>query len=265
MNGLERTVASTILLLSAGGCFFGPRYEIKYTEFCKNRITPTNRATYVHGSVEEAITLFEQAQLPHNNPRMRFELERRAGRILMMPLASYEYLAIGEVSGGGNAHANLNGLLEAMCKRAALNGGDVILVFNSGIRQRPFSITMPSYAHTTSYGSAYRAGNYVYGRANAHTTYTPGQTVSGVHHLPYANAVVFRHVPGIERKRERLAQLDDHSLKTAMDELNGVLGESALTLDQALGRWNSIVGLELEPRDEVTTQPMTGLDASSPE
>lgn len=263
MSGRAQSIANSILLLSMTGCIYGPRYDVNYTAFCRNRIAPSIRATYVHGSVEEAMKLFEQAQLPHNSPRNRFDLERKAGRLLLERLGSQEYLAIGEVYGGGNAHASLAGLLEVMCKRAALEGGNVILVFNSGIRQRPFSFTTPGYAHTTTYGSAYRSGNYVYGRTNAHTTYTPGQTVSGVHHLPYANAMVFRHVPGIERKRVRLAQLDDDSLKIAMDELSGALGDSALALDHVLDLWDRLVGLNPESADGVSTQPTTGAATSA--
>lgn len=225
-------------LLCASGCTL---HNVKYNAFCKNQIAPTERATMVHGSIDEAKAILEQGQLPHNTVRERFELERQAGRALCTQLGSPDYIVIGEVYGGGNARASIGTLEEAFCKRAAREGADVVMIFNSGVEERPFTYSTPGYAHTNVYSSACRSGNYAYGNATAYTTYTPGQTYSGVLRLPHANGLLFKHVPGIEEKRNGLARLDDAALERALAELERMRTDKNLTFARVLERWDELI------------------------
>lgn len=237
----------------APGC---SRHNVKYSAYRKNAIAPTASAIAVHGRIDEAKELIEQSRLPHNTVRQSYELERRAWQSVYAQLGSPDYLVIGEVYGGGSARASLATLEAAFCKRAAREGGDVVLIFDAGIEQRPFSYTTPGYAQTNVYATAYQTGNYLHGHATGYTTYTPGQTYSGVLNLPHASGLVFKHVPGIDVKRARMAALDDAALERTLANLVRWGMDKSLTFEEVLQRWDALIQPRPAPSAETSGQPV---------
>lgn len=236
---VTRLLIAGILAAFTSGCAL---HNVGYNAFVKNKIEPVDHATVVHGVVDESKRLTEQAQLPHNTPRQRYELEREAGKLLRAQLGSQDYLVIGEVYGGGNAYSTLETLKAVFAKKAATRGGDVILIFSSGVEERPFVYSTPGHARTNVYGSAYSYGNYASGQATAYTTYTPGQTYAGVMRFPRANGLVLKYVPGIELKREAISLLADPDLERVLRELDALRADDSITLEEAVWRWGELTG-----------------------
>lgn len=118
-------------------------HNVKYLPFVKQRIPQTTHAVSMTGSFEEAKACFEKSQLPHNSPRKKCELMLEGLEKLTAQLGSHDYVLIGEVFGGGNAWANQATLTEAFCKKAARNGGDVVMVFRRATVEQPYVYTTP--------------------------------------------------------------------------------------------------------------------------
>lgn len=216
-------------------------HSVKYQPVFIRRIPPTEHAVSLSGSFEEAKGYFEKAQLPHNSPREKYELALEGLRALTNQLGSPDYVLIGEVFGGGNAWANQQTLTEALCRKAAQNGGDAVMIFRRGTIERPYVYTTPGYSTTNSNVSAYGYGNYATAYGSSYTTYTPGRTYSGVFHKPTANGLVFKYLPGIDAERHRLLRADDESLENAMAEIEALGNNKKLTWDEAIARWREIV------------------------
>ena len=235
-------VGCAILAGLAFSCLAGcSSYEIKFNPLVKYKIPPVDHATAVEGQIDEAKALEARAALPHNTVRERFELQRQAGQSLMAALGSQDYILIGEVYGGGDAKTNLATLTEALCQKAAGKGGDAVLIYASGIEDQPFVYSTPGYSTTYVYGPAYRSHRYARGGSTAYTTYTPGQTYSGVLHLPRANGLVFRYVPGVEQRREAMAALSEAELEHAMQVLDALADDESLTLQEVLDCWDQLL------------------------
>ncbi|MCI0674566.1 MAG: hypothetical protein L0Y42_02185 [Phycisphaerales bacterium] len=213
MSFLRVTGLLSLIVALTSGCAmhnvtFVPRGAVK--------APPTTYATAIQGAIDEARQCWEQAQLPHNTPRQRYELECKAGRSLRSQLGSEDYILLGEVYGGGSAYSNLESLKAAFCKKAAVAGGDVVLMFRTGIENRP----------------------YVYSRTfnnNDELIY------AGVMHFPYANGLVFRHVPGADERRRRIAALSDSQLASVLDKLQVLDKTSTLTWDEYLVQADEVV------------------------
>jgi len=225
-------------LLAIPGC---AAHTVKYNAFIKNQFEHVSTATSVNGSIDDARALADQAKLPHNSIRQRYELERKAGCALRSQLGSQDYFLLGEVYGGGNARTNAETLRQALCQKAASKGGDVVLIFREGVEQRQFAYTTPGHAQTNAYGSAYGVGNYAYGSATAYTTYTPGQTYAGTMYFPYGNGLVFRYVPGIEDLRKRTDALDDRQLEQLMGQVEKLWQDEHMTFKEALALWDQLL------------------------
>ncbi len=241
-----------ILIIAVGGifCISGcSPHHVKYTSFVKNEIEPTTRATVVNGTFEEAKALFEKSSLPHYSPREKYELRNRGLSKLTQQLGGEDYILIGEVYGNGNARATLETLKAAFCKRAAKEGGDVVMVFRTGIEKRPFVYTTPGYATTNVNGSAYRSGNYAYGNATGYTTYHPGQTYTGTLYFPYGNGLVFKYVPGAGERRRVIAKLDDVSFARVIHVFE-TFNDKSLTLKQAFERIDQVINRRIPETDK---------------
>lgn len=198
------------------------------------------QATVIHGNIDEAVRLMEQARLPHHTLRQRLELETQARRALTAQLGSDDYVILGEIYGAGNAYSDFQTLSAAFSKKAAAAGGDVVLIFRTGVENRPFVFTTPGYANTTMQYSAYSYGNVTHGTATAYTTYTPGQTYTGTMYLPYANGLVFKHVASAADRRRRLAALSDSQLQHVFNELEA-LTKTSITWDDYVTRTDQII------------------------
>ena len=214
----------------ASGC---TAHHVKYTPFVRYRIKPAAQATAVYGVFDEAKTLFEKSLLPHYSLREKYELRNLGLSKLTQQLGGEDYILIGEVYGSGNARTTLETLKAAFCRRAAKEGGDVVMVFRSGIEERPFVYTTPGYATTNVNGSAYCSGNHAYGNATGHTTYYPGQTYTGTLCLPYGNGLVFKYMPGAGKRRRIIAGLDDGSFVRVLQVFQTTNDES-FELEQVL-------------------------------
>ncbi|MCH8806911.1 MAG: hypothetical protein IH986_12585 [Planctomycetes bacterium] len=239
-----------MILLLSGACAL---HRVRYEGFIKNETARTETAKVIHGTIEESQPILERAQLPHNSRRQRYELEREAGRILRDQLGSQDYIVIGAVKGGGNALATPNTLKMALAKKAARYGGDVVLIFDAGMEERPYVYSTPSRSTTNVYGSAYRVGNYTYGRATAYTTHRPGRTYSGVHRFPYATGYVFKYVPGVEQERERISELSDADLERVLNEFDNMRSDEAITLDEMLTRWYDMIATAAKRRESTAS------------
>jgi hypothetical protein len=237
MTALKIIVAG-LLLFTVCGC---AATQIKYTAINKNRITSTDHAVIVEGRFDVAKSFFEQAQLPHNLGRTRIELIRQGVRALTTQLGSNDYVLIGEVVGGGNAYSNIEKLKIDLSSRAAREGGDVVLLINAGVQQRPFVYTTPGYAVTNSYSSAYVQGNTAYGTGTAYTTYTPGQTYAGVMSFPYADGLVFKYVPGIEHRWKMIMSLPDGKLQYVVEKLAPLSQDKSITFNEEKLRVDEIL------------------------
>jgi hypothetical protein len=233
------TVVSASILSVVSGC---ATHNVKFVPSGLVKVPPSTNATAVEGSIDEGKRLMEQSQLPHNTPRQRFELQRQAGRTLWSQLGSDDSVVLGEVYGGGNAYSNLESLKAAFCKKAAAVGGDVVVIFRTGVEDRPFVYSTPGYSTTTLDYSTHTYGNYTSGSATANTTYTPGQTYASTLHLPYANGLVLKHAPGAEQRRARMAALNDSQLERAIKDLEGLWMSRTVTWDQYVQEAERLVG-----------------------
>lgn len=228
-------------------------HSVRYQPFVKQRIPPTEHAVAMSGSFDEAKAYFEKGQLPHNTARQKYELVLEGLGRLTGQLGSPDYALIGEVFGGGNAWANQQTLTEAFCRKAARNGGDVVMIFRQATIEQPYVYTTPGYSTTNASATAYGYGNYATAYGTSHTTYTPSQTYSGVMYKPQANGLVFKHIPGVDKDRRRLLNADDESLGKALTALEALAGETKLSWGEARARWLEIV-------QEATEQSASGTE-----
>jgi hypothetical protein len=155
--------------------------------------------------------LTQKLSLPHLSDSEKAEVAEEIRHTLTRQLGNDDYCVVGEMTARGTAKLSLDDLKQKMAKKAAARGGDIILVYNEGIEERPFVYTVPGSSTTTYNGSAnaYRCGNSVYatGQGTAYTTYTPPQTYSGVLHLPYAQAIALAYCPGFDEYSQRINRL----------------------------------------------------------
>lgn len=208
-------------------------HYLKYEPYIQCRFSPVSHAILVSGSIDEAKPLFEKAQLPHNGPRGKYELQLDALSKLTAQLGSPDYVVIGEIFGGGNAWANQTTLGNAMCDKAARQGGDVVMVFHRDTFVQPYQYTVPGSSTTNATVSAYGNRNYATAYGTSYTTYTPSQTYSGVFYKPVANALVFKHVPGIDVERRAIKELADDQLARVMQETEVICKDKKLTWEEA--------------------------------
>ena len=242
------------LPLLATGCAY---HFVDYEPFTKNRMPDAKYTTGIEGRIDEYVRLIERANLPHRTVRERFDLECEAFDVLAAQLGSPDYILLGEICGVGNAVATQQTLREDLCDEASDDGGDVVLFFESGYREGFYSYTMPGYAHTNLYGSAYTSGGYTIGSARGHTTYTPGVTVGGTLQFPYTRGFVFKLVPGISNLRRRMATLNDAALAQLNNELKDMAKKWWLKLDDVHEHWATRL-------DELGAVPAEALERDAP-
>jgi hypothetical protein len=236
-----------LLLLPVTSWFGCSAHDVKYTALIRNKMQPTPRATIVYGSIDESQRLMEQAALPHHPLRHRRNLERQAGQRLTDQLGSPDYLIIGEIHARGSDDSTPESLAAAVARRAAKAGGDVVLVYQSGVEDRPYVHTTPGHAHTTVWSTGHRHGPYRHRRSYAYTTYSPGYTYAGVEHYPFLRGLVFKYAPGVEQIREATYRLDDARLEQVMGQLEILAGDDSISFEEGLARWREQVGLPRVP------------------
>ena len=229
------------LLLLLAGC---AGHSVKFAPILRCKISPTNHATAINGTIDEARALWAKAKLPHVGIREKYDISYRALDTLNEQLGSDEYILIGEVYGGGNARANQATLTEALCRRAAKKGGDVVLVFRRGTTEQQYHYTTPSSSTTSFNASAYDYGDYATVDGTSYTTYYPGQTYSGVFYKPYANGLVLKHDPGVADRRNAIMRLSDSALARLYSLQETLAQERRITLQDFLARIDEAIEAE---------------------
>ena len=162
-------------------------------------------------------------------------------------LGSDDYLLIGEVHGRGSAWSNHTKLVNALCRKAARKGGDVVLIYRRGMTHQPYSFSTPGRSTTNLNVSAYSYGDHATAYGTSRTTYYPGQTYSGVYHKPNANGFVFKHLPGISDRRKSMMSLDGDALARVVSLQRSLMGERKLSLTDLLERVDRAIADERNP------------------
>lgn len=178
--------------------------SIDYTAFEKPYTwSARERAIARNGSADTFISNAQKAQEPHWTDEERRALWNDGLASLRSQMGSMDYQVIGHVFAKGE-DVSMGKLKQAVLKRAAREGGDVVLFFRADQREQQWSYTTPGYATTNVYGSgnAYTYGgngsyytNYS-GQASAQTTYTPPQTYYGTTVYTAAEGYVLRYEEG---------------------------------------------------------------------
>jgi hypothetical protein len=231
-------VLAGFLLCFSFGC---EAYDVHYVAFTKVILAPSPRASVIDGTVDLASLkrLFERMVLPSTTSRQKFELSFQLTDLYFAQIGSLDYVPIGEVFGGGNARVNFDKLDAEFCKRAAANGGDVVLVFNRQTEDHPY---VSSYAS----GNAYFVSGYAEG---------------GVNRLPSQNGIVFKYVPGhgqlIEPFRHTYQQLSDRDLDRIFTQSLSILSNDKLTFEQAEAQISALRQAALASED--STPPTNAL------
>src|SRR5204862_345789 len=78
----------------------------------------------------DSMRLLQESRLPHNTYRSRHDLVRASEHAALTPLGSEDYMLIGELSGHGNRQSTFDTLIRAMNEKAAIQGGDALLVYS---------------------------------------------------------------------------------------------------------------------------------------
>ena len=60
-------------------------------------------------------------------------------------------------------------------------------------------------------------------------------------HAPYANAIVFKYVPGSEARRRRVLALSDSKLERVLEDANRLMTTRGMTWDKYLLEFERIV------------------------
>ncbi len=187
-------IVTSLLPLCIWGCAL---CEIDYKPLGQWKIEPVQSARVVDGHPGRSEEFAAQLQLPHNSPRERSALSIKARHELTSQLGSHDYRLIGIIAGGGNAYTSLPELKQKMARRAAKEGGDVLLITKTDVSQRPFVYTAPGNAYTNVYGNT------------AYTTYHPGATYAGMLSFPSAMGWVLKHSPGWDEVAQKILLMDD--------------------------------------------------------
>lgn len=186
--------------------------RIQYKSFGnKNiKIQPVAQARVIEGYGERAQELAAHVRLPHNSEKQGFVLWVKARHELTGQLGSHDYRLIGEIRGGGNAHTSMDRLKENMAKRAAKEGGDVVLVLQQGVDERDVAYSTPGYATTNVYGQT------------AYTQYNPGTRVRRRLHLPWASGLVLKYSPGWDAIVQKMLALDEESFHKVWTQMQAI-------------------------------------------
>lgn len=207
-----------IYLFITSGCS-----NVKYWQYlpCKSLSKNWESVKFIEGDLGKFKEYLDKSQLPHLTPKDKFILDLQAKDQLTQQLGSRNYMIIGEVAGAGNAYTSMDDVKKEMAKKVVKEGGEVVLIFRSGLDAQSWSYTTPGYATSSTSGTAYATthGNttYVTGRAHGSTTYTPPQTHSGVNYKPYCQGMVFKYNPTREERIKKILLLDDKLFQQYMN------------------------------------------------
>ncbi|MCK5270493.1 MAG: hypothetical protein KAJ46_06900 [Sedimentisphaerales bacterium] len=216
--------------------------NIKYMSYIKVQMSPKDRATIVDGELGDTQKLWQKLQLPHQSQRDKYLIIMQILHHFTSQIGSDDYVMIGEICGNGNAYVSLDKVKRAVCKRSAKEGGDLVLICNSGVSSKDYSYTTPGRSTTNIYGTVYGGPGYASGHARGSTIYTPPKTHSGTHYFPYVKGIVLRYVSGIENFRKDVARLNDDEFKKYIEKSEIIFKTPKITYDEAILQMKKILG-----------------------
>jgi hypothetical protein len=188
--------------------------SVKYQEFHCVDYSPRSRAVVIEDPVgQQVVALGSEMKLPHLSPRERCVKEIELYGLLTRRLGSPDYVMIGSISAKGAEGQSSGKVLVTMLERAAKEGGDVVLMMESGVNRWTTVHQTPGKSSTTAYGAAAYENNMAYGAARSDTVYTPGTTYSRAHSSAWGGGVVLRHAPGRGKLRQSLLELPDEAIQ----------------------------------------------------
>ncbi len=238
MNVRTPRIAKIMFVSLCAICYPGCLYRVEYKSIYPScKIPPVAEAMIVDGSYGRANSLWQKSispllagsktrfsgllpraakelgqrsTLPHISEREKLALAIEARHEFTSQIGSHDYRVIGFIGASGNGYTSTQSLKQAMAKRAAHEGGDILLITRSELVERPFVYQSPGTATTYYYGNM------------ASTTYNPGQTYAGRIALPLAEGAVLKYSPGWDQKIRGLLALDDAPLKRAVSEIENI-------------------------------------------
>lgn len=189
----------------------------KYTPFERPyTYLPRGDAIGREGTATIFFELVNSANAPHLSDPERQDMYKDAKSSIVDQMGSQDYFMTGHIYSTGR-DVSLADLKGRMIKRAAKEGGDVVLFFNSNQRSQLWSYTTPGYATTNTYGqaNAYVTPNSngynvnAYGSATSNTTYTPPQTYNGSTLHTMAEGFVLRYEQGFAEYSARYTAVNE--------------------------------------------------------
>lgn len=253
-------LAAFVVSLHCLGCaMHGVDFEARSPN---THFVPANAAHIVSGQLGDAQGIRERMRLKHVTPRERLSLSMEWDKVFADQLGSPDYVCIGTVKAGGNALSDQGSLRQAMLERAAHEGGDVLLLVESGTQSHQVSNTTPGHSKTNTevsatvqdYGYGSSSSTTARGTATSNTTFTPPQTRTTTYNYPWSNGLVFKYVPGYRHYKESLLQLPD-------DILNPLIGRIEVVMDSSNGpwedKWTQVRSMVTSAMSQDATQPST--------
>ncbi|MFO0840018.1 MAG: hypothetical protein U1D55_16040 [Phycisphaerae bacterium] len=241
------------------------QYSIEYRPIIANSFVPRSRAAMVEGSIEAARAIAERSRMPNSLARDRFELERRAELVLGEQLGGPDYVLIGEVAGGGDDQLSLAALKSALARRAADEGGDVVLVYDSGLREDSDSAARaPAAPSRGARPTADRRGTR--GISPTETAWPTAQAAAGPQpgRMPYAAGMVFRLTPGYDARRARMESLSDMALESLLTRLDQLWQSPELSYEETYSRWGQLMTRMHGVPDDASTESRTRAAGRAP-
>lgn len=221
---MNRAFLILVIALLPLGC---QRHNVSYQGVFRNSMSRRTEATYIHGTIKDAFEGLNRAQLPHLSNREKAQLAIEAYELLTDQIGSPDYILIAGIAGAGGKRTNESSLALAMCKKAAKEGGDLIMVFSEDVEDLAYT---HAYSTTHVFGSLFGVRGF-----------SSGSSFSGVMHLPTARGVVFRHVPGVRALDQRLLTLSDEEIGKVVAKVREALQDRHLTIDDTMDMYGDLV------------------------
>lgn len=213
-----------VVALLPVGC---QRHNVSFQGVFRNSMSRRTEATYIHGTIKDALEGLNRSQLPHLSNRQKAQLAIEAYKLLTDQIGSPDYILIGGIAGAGGKRTNESSLALAMCKKAAKEGGDLIMIFGEDVED---------FAYTHAFSTT-----HVFGSLFGARGFSSGSSFSGVMHLPTARGLVFRYVRGVRVLDERLLTLSDEEIGKVVAKVREALQDRHLTIDDTMDMYGDLV------------------------
>lgn len=215
-------LACLVLSLTAVGCTSVDYYAANCIDY-----SARPRALAIEDSIQnEFLALGNQMSLPHVTARERVQKEIELYQLITRKLGSPDYVVIGGVSAKGWDGQSSGAVFGAMLERAAEEGGDVVLVMDSGVNRWTTIQQTPGTSATYTESQATVQGNTAYGTTQSGTVFTPSTTYAVNHSSAYGSGLVLRYMPGRGQRRQELLELSDQALEEYRAQVDSMAAAS---------------------------------------